>query len=153
MWVRIYYWILVTHTHRTWWRISEVVQKIKSEHAAPTTRANYISELRLSLRLIYIYCIWSRCLKQPCMTPSISVCSAIDLRKMRWRYAKETTKQFDTNAQKLCWIVTMSKLKRCLTGFHFLNIGITSLHQNFDVPCGFHSCLPDAGMCWIEMRQ
>lgn len=98
---------------------------VNKTHPAQTKRADHGSELRFSIRLMYIYCICSRCLKHPCMTPSISVCSAVDLHKMRWRYAKQ---QFDTNVQKLCWIVTVTKLKHCLTGFHFLNVGITSVH-------------------------
>lgn len=152
MWVRIYYWILVTHTQN-------VVGNIrKSEQLQPREQITALSS-RLGLRLIYIYCIWSRCLKQPCMTPSISVCSAIDLCKMRWRYAKEK-KQFDTNGKKLCWIVTMSKLKRRSTGFRFLNIGITSVHGSssktltslvFFIPV--YRMLGCAGLRWDNNRS
>lgn len=57
-------------------------------------------------------------------------------------------KQFDTNGQKLCWIVTMSKLKRRLTGFHFLNIGITSVHGSSS-KLWRPSCFPFlSSRCW-----
>lgn len=107
-----------TYTHPCRHTVMVVNTKPGKSPLFQLERCDYSTELRFSIMVIHIYYIDSGYLIQPCITPSISVSCR------RWDKHMKRKKSV-TIVRKLCWIVTMAKLKNCLTGFHCLNIKIT----------------------------
>lgn len=107
-----------TYTHPCRQTVMVVNTKPGNSPLFKPERRDYSTELRFSIMVIHIYYTDSGYLIQPCITPSISVsCRRWDKHMKRGESV--------TIVHKLCWIVTMAKLKNCLSDFHSLNIKIT----------------------------